>query len=245
MSELTSDAESLVEAGRAGDAPTPDDKARIKNRLALELGAAVFASGALAAGLHEAAQPALGTGGRVATDLAKRGTLKLLATAGSIAALVGGVLWIGTSAPVERRVSPALTRAPVHEEPAQEEPAQAAPEVSEPVALVPEKARARAPRSIARATQPKVTSDTLAAELSLLSRAQQALREHAPADALRIVRQHADSFPRGALQEERSGIEALAHCLLGETSHASVARFLSAHPSSPVAARVRKECALP
>lgn len=49
MSQLSRDAESLIEEGRAGTEPQPDDKARIRARLVGELGAGAFASAAVVA----------------------------------------------------------------------------------------------------------------------------------------------------------------------------------------------------
>jgi len=85
---------------------------------------------------------------------------------------------------------------------------------------------------------------TLGAELALLSSAQRALREHQPQLALELAQQHAARFGSGHLGEERRGIEALAHCQLGQPSHVSVAGFLALAPHSPLAARVRRECGL-
>ena len=93
-----------------------------------------------------------------------------------------------------------------------------------------------------RTAEPSAGSDSLAQELSLLARAQRALREDDPRTALTIVQEHTARFPEGSLQEERSGIEALARCLLGESDADSVQAFLKRSPSSPLAARVRKEC---
>jgi hypothetical protein len=98
--------------------------------------------------------------------------------------------------------------------------------------------------TLAAATQqPRVS--TLSAELTLLAAAQRALREHQPQQALLVARQHAARFASGSLGEERRGIEALAHCQLGERKHPSVAAFLQEAPSSPLAVRVQKECAEP
>lgn len=130
----------------------------------------------------------------------------------------------------------------------------AAPEVqaeaSPPQVAAPEAARVavetqRGPRAVAARRAPAETSpaSTLSAELALLATAQRALREHQPQRALAVAQQHASQFATGSLGEERRGIEALAHCQLGEPRHPSVAAFLDEAKSSPLAARVRRECA--
>ena len=87
-------------------------------------------------------------------------------------------------------------------------------------------------------------ASSLSAELTLLARAERALRERRASDALLLAREHASAFPSGSLSEERDGVETLARCMLGELSPAGAKAFLERAPSSPVAARVRKECGL-
>jgi hypothetical protein len=102
----------------------------------------------------------------------------------------------------------------------------------------------RAQREIAVSAPAAATSSSVAAELALLARAQRALREGRTADALAFAHQHATNFANGALSEERLGIETLARCMSGERPQASARAFLERAPSSPLAARVRKECGL-
>jgi len=130
-------------------------------------------------------------------------------------------------------------------------PAAAGPAEAQALLPAPRAHAARARASAAQRSSEAAADDarvgpapsTLGAELALLASAQRALREHQPQRALELAQQHAARFVSGSLGEERRGIEALAHCQLGEPGHATVANFLAQAPSSPLAARVRKECA--
>lgn len=276
MSELSSDARALIEAGRFGDEPAGYDKARVRERLVRQLGVGAFAGAGVltvvrAAGSGAAARPSaasitdaptLPRGVTPATPAAKAAKL-----AGSGAGRASGALWVkslGKMAMVAgaagalysgaalldvlpRRAAPAPTPLP----PA--EPAPALEPTIEPLVVTeaqPEPAPAgdearpassRRARREARGEAP-AASGSLAEELALLARAQRMLRDDQPRRALAAVREHGERFPDGALQEERAGIEALARCLLGETDAPSVQAFLERSPSSPLAARVRKEC---
>lgn len=105
-----------------------------------------------------------------------------------------------------------------------------------------ERKRSPGAASTRLAVPPASPASTLSAELALLATAQRALREHQPQRALESAQQHASQFAAGSLGEERRGIEALARCQLGESQHPSVTAFLREAPSSPLAARVRREC---
>jgi hypothetical protein len=272
-SELSADAESLVEAGRHADAPSAGDKQRIKNRLAAELGAGAFVVAAVSTTLPAALRPGAGAPALASPSTALRGPWQHALVKAAAAASAVGALYVGaaTLRPGAQRTE---TRAPMVA--AQVAPSQAAPEVSAADSMSPERdiaptlvpsapqapetkaelpaprepaARARAARLAPRraddrdAHAPQAPS-TLGAELALLSLAQRALREHQPERALELAQQHAARFGSGRLAEERRGIEALAHCQLGQPSHAAVAGFLALAPHSPLAARVQKECGL-
>lgn len=86
--------------------------------------------------------------------------------------------------------------------------------------------------------------DPLTTEISLLRTAQAALRNHEGARALEALDSHARRFPTGVLAEERAAARVFALCDLGRESEAATAKasFLSLHPSSPAAERVRKAC---
>jgi hypothetical protein len=279
-SELSPDARSLVEQGRLGDAPSANDKQRLKSRLAAELGAGAFAVAALSSTLPSATYSAstLTASSTAARGLWRQGVVKVVGAVSALGALaalyVGAISWTPTKAPAHA-YAPVVVPPP--EPPASEEramPAEIAatsdttlaePELVAPAAVSqPPSTRAKAassPSNASRGARARVdgkrsapSASTLAAggqppastlgeEAALLATAQRALGEHQPGQALQVAQQHARRFASGSLGEERRGIEALAHCQLGEAEHPSVAAFLEEAPSSPLAARVRRECA--
>ncbi|MEO7109908.1 MAG: hypothetical protein ABI183_05680, partial [Polyangiaceae bacterium] len=85
----------------------------------------------------------------------------------------------------------------------------------------------------------------IGAELELINRAQQALQAEDANEALALLNEHARRFPNGALAEERDAARVLALCGAGRQEDAATAgaAFLSAHPDSPLATRVRSSCA--
>ncbi|MFM2416532.1 MAG: hypothetical protein RL385_1255 [Pseudomonadota bacterium] len=85
---------------------------------------------------------------------------------------------------------------------------------------------------------------SLADELTLLRRAQTAMRDGDPLRALSLLHQHAVRFPAGALRDERLGAVVLATCASGklDAGRALRAAFLRESPDSPLAARVRSAC---
>jgi hypothetical protein len=87
-------------------------------------------------------------------------------------------------------------------------------------------------------------ADGHAAELGLIRATQAALRDGQAARALELLREHRARFPAGILSEERTGLEAIAHCILGHTDEGQrAARSLAARaPGSPLLERVRAAC---
>lgn len=102
------------------------------------------------------------------------------------------------------------------------------------------------PASRQTAGTPKARSQhsPLAEEIRILSAARRALGRGDGHGALRYLAQHASRFSRGALEEERRGLEVLALCTAGRTVQASRARrnFLRSTPDGVLAQRVRKAC---
>jgi hypothetical protein len=78
-------------------------------------------------------------------------------------------------------------------------------------------------------------------ELELIAKAERVLRSK-PAEALRILEQHARLFPVGHLGQEREvlTIEALARSGQGERARARAAYFPQTYPNSPHAPRVAR-----
>ena len=93
---------------------------------------------------------------------------------------------------------------------------------------------------------PSIALQPIDDELELLSSAQDALRRGQPSQALRLVQQHAFRFPRGALAQERSVVQALALCALDRRSAARVIieDMKQRAPTSPLLTSVRRACGL-
>jgi hypothetical protein len=256
MSELSQEARALIDSVSKLDDPSPEDRARVKQRVALSLGAAAFAAVAVTQATAGAGPGVLGS-----VKAGLWGTTGKLALCASV---LGGALALGwpggqtaskpasvprqpaglsrpeqpqqlgapapTEALVERAAPPATEPAPpVLRERAAQKPGHAA------------STTAREPVPPARAADPP---NTLALELSLLGEAQAALRAGQPERALALAREHQTRFPAGVLREERLGIETLSECMLGRQEPARAQAFLRTAPESPLAARVRKACGL-
>ena len=265
MSELSPETRAWIDAVGAGDAPTPEDRARIRQKLALELGAAAFATTAVVVATQATA--VAGTGASMSTAASSLGSLSMgkavgasLLTKLAVAAAVAGA--VSTSAFVavqDSKVAPMVVSAnttakrsapraamPTHAvvaEPSpiveQLEPSAAIREVVAPAAPK----RAVAPRVAAQAQAPSAArGSSIADELPLLQEAQTALREGRIEDALARTSAHAERFPTGALREERAAVEMLARCAQGSASATSLEGFLSTAPESPLKARVRAAC---
>jgi hypothetical protein len=234
MSELSADAKALVERTRLADEPRPEDKQRIRNRLAAELGAVAFASAAVATG--SALAPA------AVVKSMRMVALRWLAALAATGGLAYGALLLGTPeeqrAPLAKKVAPPTPLI----EPAPQAVVEEPPTVEQPAPVVAAPQPKRSARK-APAFKPVGSSSSMSAEIALLARAQQALRAREGQQALRLAHQHAENFPNGALYEERVGIEAIAHCMLGERDHPAVRAFLARSSGSPLMARVRRECA--
>jgi hypothetical protein len=87
-------------------------------------------------------------------------------------------------------------------------------------------------------------ASSLEEETALLRSAHEALQANDPARALRLLDEHASRFPSGALEPEESADRVFALCAEQKTDAARTAAntFLSAHPTGPLAVRVRASC---
>jgi hypothetical protein len=257
MSELSQEARALIDSVSKLDDPSPDDRARVKQRVALSIGAAAFSAVAIT-------ELAGGTGPGVL------GTLKagLWSTTGKLAlcaGVVGGALALGwpsgqtvpktaggrqqiASAELPLAAPAAQAREPVVADPPPDEAPSEPPELAASPApeRAPARARERAATERGQAAEPPSGAaepqSTLALELALLGDAQAALRAGQPEQALALARKHHARFPAGVLRDERLGIETLSECMLGRKDPARTEGFLRAAPDSPLAARVRKAC---
>jgi hypothetical protein len=239
---------SLVQAART---PSDEDKARVEKQLALALGTA-----ALAAPTAAAAKAVTGTGALKASS----GLLTLKWFVGGsalLAAAVGGYVALSEPAPVATsRGDRPHAAVPAQDLEVAASPAPAAPVVTPalepPATVVPaaasdetDAAPAGSPARKKRKIAPQ-ESDRLAAELTLLHRAQSAWRAGDARGALSLVREHDQRFPRSELALERDTLEVLALCELGQKQAATrlAKRLLARAPSSPLRASIEESCAL-
>jgi hypothetical protein len=72
---------------------------------------------------------------------------------------------------------------------------------------------------------------------------QSALASRSDAEALRLADEHARTFPRGTLVEERESVRAIVLCHGSEGAReATLQSFERRYPRSPQGARVRAAC---
>jgi hypothetical protein len=100
--------------------------------------------------------------------------------------------------------------------------------------------------SAGAATTPSTPApvSSLETDTALIRAAQEALLAHDPARALRLLDEHAVRFPSSALEPEESSERVFAFCAEKNTdaARAAAGKFLSAHPTGPLALRVRGSC---
>jgi outer membrane biosynthesis protein TonB len=261
MNELGPEARAILDAGRAGDEPTGDDRRRMRASImrAIATGAAVGAAStaaetSAAAGLKAGAASAW----KVVAGLLLAGAV---ASAGAAAVHSAGDAPphpTAAAAPVAsaRTQPPALpppdAPAPAASEAPAPDPVPAAPTpppapVPAPAALHPSaapvaSARGEASASAAPAPQPP-PEDPLAAESRGLGAAYRAMQDGDPRRALALLDEQ--QAKGSALREEREAARVLALCQAGrvDEGRAAAARFLQASPRSPLADRVRGACA--
>jgi hypothetical protein len=90
-----------------------------------------------------------------------------------------------------------------------------------------------------------IRADELAREAQLLKGALAALRDGDASSALTLLDQHAQTFPSGALADERDVERVTALCRLGRKAEARTVAdaFLAGRPPSRLTERVRESCA--
>jgi hypothetical protein len=127
------------------------------------------------------------------------------------------------------------------------ETASAAPRVAAVSAAVPNSSKT--PVAAGHVAAPResqsgdVTStDTLAAETSLIRDADQALRAGNAQRALTLLDEHVARFPHGVLEPERSAERMIARCKLGQVDAKTAQSYLASHAGSSFAARLQDAC---
>ena len=244
MNDLGPEARSILEAARGVEAPTRADRQRIKHAVLLR----VATLGAVSTT----------AGGAVAMSLAAKVTIAAV----TVAVLGGGSATL--LAKKERAVQPSVVSARVASRTAHGSPSRPAavpetPAVVEeprPKPVLPEVRRREVARPEVRPAEPvsvpvtKITPapapalNSLDPELTVLRQAREDLRAGLPAQALRRLSEYDRRFGKGALDQERRAIEAIALCQVhpGSAAQSQAEDFLRAAPESPLAERVRSAC---
>jgi hypothetical protein len=221
MTSLSPHGRAVLEGARRALHPTAADRERVANALRARLGPQVLAPD-LSSGLSPVAAG-----------------LHIIPVATTAACLLGGVLLLalGLRASMPARIAnPRQAR--VVEVPTS--PHTSAPD--EPAQVVSPLYAALPPQDARRPRQAVLRKhDSLAQEVSLLSRATSAVKAGRPNDALRAVDAHEQRFQHGLLGQERRAAKAQALCLLGRVAEgrAEIAHLTS---GSPAASRAQEVC---
>lgn len=267
MSELSSAARSIVDAGRAAQSPSAASKAQVQAALDQAIVEA-SATGSVAGSAVTAGTVAIGASGQsglskilissfvIVTVGVGYFLLRQSDTPGSTSTSSAPAVhaMIALEEPVPTRAAPAASDLPapaandVPASAASDDPASATSEAPV-VEAAPEPTRRRhRKRAEQQPTQESISADTdtLLAEQALIGVAQKAIRDGDYTRAQTLLAEHRRVFPRGVLSPERQATIAIALCLAGPLSRgqATATAFLEAHPRSPLAGQVRKSCQL-
>jgi len=214
--------------------------------------AAIAATGGAAA---VGASAAVTTGTAASAGLVTKAVLAV-AVAGAIGVGAANTAWREPAAPSEERASiparattgreaPAASAEPAETGGVERSPVGSGNET--PVTNTVTKPRAKATKvRTSSNTKSKKAPDRLDEELGFLRRAQEALQQGEPVEALRALDRHARLFPRGAMRQEREAARAVSLCELGRFKEGrAIARSLLARsPRTPLAARLARSCRL-
>jgi hypothetical protein len=248
MSRIESPDMQLIELLRRSDAPSEEDRRRVRNAIGIRLAVGVGASAALLTATHVSWAARLGT----------------LATWGKSLVLVSSLVGVGIGVTWYAKPQALLLAAPeVREHQAQEHQTQPSGATMAPAAASvvrePESTRAdsqfeellpassdQKQRAGSAKTASHPTSSTLEAEMQLVTRAQKALKSGQPGEALRALDEHARRFPSGVLALERSGVRTVALCQAGRVDEGRTAArsYLRLVPNSMMSKRIRIACRL-
>jgi hypothetical protein len=229
MSELPDDLRELVHKARREEEPNDEDRRAVRRAI----GAHCLAAGVAVSSATVVAHAGAAAKGSLLAGLATYTTIGFTVGAVSV-----GVLSAVTREPAPRAPAPSASAAPAVRA-TRTGAAVTTSSAPAPSALAP------SPTSTPSARFPSPTPAlSLEDEASGLAAVQRALRDGHPEQALRLVEAQQRSFKGGALDEERAAARVLALCDAGRRAEArqAAARFLTTHPSSPIAARVSARC---
>ncbi|APR75319.1 putative Fe-S oxidoreductase [Minicystis rosea] len=272
MSDLDPSARGILDAGRDGDDPTPDDRARIRASLmrAIAAGSAAAIAGETGAAAAAPAAAPLALGWKLAAAV----TAVLLASSGlyftrehhtAPAVITTASASAAPPAPIPEPsasaadpIAPPVVTAPSAVVIAPRSSVEHSPSFPRPVATASPTAPASSiamppivaiaapdappPPATAAPEAPRPPPDSLAAETQSLREAHGVLQGGDASRALALLDEKAAAGAK--LREERGALRVLALCQLGkvEEARAAAQRFFLENPQSPLAARVRASC---
>jgi TolA-binding protein len=227
MARLSPEAEEIVRATRAALRPSNADRERVFQALSSRLDGTLGAEG-----MNESVR---------APAAAKAIAAKISAVLIGLG-VAGGGLFLALD---EEEQPPATTAgAPAGPAPAAPAPVDEAPVDEARADKAPEDASSVVPKPRLGESRTPATTNRLAQEVAILSRASSELHAGRPAAALKALDEHQRKFPSGVLAQERTAARVRALCAMGRTGEAQVefARLARTSPRSPHVARARKAC---
>jgi hypothetical protein len=200
VSQSGPEGRSLIEAGRKAFQPTPADRERVLQALRARIPAE---GGAL--------------GGPTAAAATAKGTAWLVTSAAAVGfAVTAAVLWPRPAGQAPRSPGSAPSSSAVETGHAAPSPGNTLPEAAGAAAS----ATAMASGRSAARSSPHPSSDRLAEEVAILSRAESERHARRFASALAVLEEHRRKFPRGSLTQERMAARIRVLCGLGRVREA-------------------------
>jgi hypothetical protein len=200
VSQSGPEGRSLIEAGRKAFQPTPADRERVLHALRTLIPAE---AGAL--------------GGPTATATAAKGGVWLTGSAAAVGLAVVAAVLLPTPAG-QAQLPPAGSSA--LRSVSAVETARVAPSAGQALPEAASANAATAGRTAMRSPSARPSSDRLAEEVAILSRAESERHARRFASALSVLEEHRRKFPRGSLAQERMAARIRVLCGLGRVREA-------------------------
>jgi hypothetical protein len=251
--------DSLVQADRAVNVPSPEARERNRARLAVRIAAGLGGTALMTAAAREAVATVAGGaagGGTAGAAALARGALaksivaSALILAGAGAGVAAYVSFGGTprTPPVAAKAATSSSASTVSVPPVASAAALVldgqTPAAGGPVPAPAASSSAQSTSPVSPANGSTMGARNFERELQLLRAAWQSLDAGSPARALTLLDRYAAEFPHGTLKSEGQAARVLALCAAGRVASAAQARdqFLKTQPGSPLAERVRTSC---
>lgn len=274
MSPLGPEARAILDAAEGVDSPAPEDKERMRARLAAAIGASVVGAAATGVAVKGTTVTALskGAGGVAGSALLAKILAAVLvvgaATAGYVIGRRADADAVRATPPEPSSVvasgaaQPVAEPTPVVTDPSSADSPTAPGAAAPPVAIrAPASTAAARPGSAPLAATASVVGSAAPApphsapvaagetegEASLLQRARAAIDAGDGVTALDALDAHERRFPSGFLADQRQAERVVAMCTIAKVreTRESAEHFLAQRPRSQQADRIRRACGLP